>query len=217
MTRLYLALMVAVPPAAAGEHVFTVTIDGRPAGEAVIAYDPRPDRTTAVTVRVQYQADRPVPISFDYRGTETWRDGRLVRLDGLGTDGRTKGGIQLEAATNAYALKAGVKQVTVRGAVWPTLGGPPPEPDEKPLVVDVITGDVWRAKVETVGPEGLTVAGKRVRTTRYRVAAGNRRWDLWYDEQRRLVQRVGTRDGRAVRFELKEVRPDAVRPTASSR
>lgn len=215
MTRLYLALMVAVPPAAAGEHVFTVTIDGRPAGEVTIAYDPRPDRTTAVTVRVQYQVDRPVPISFDYRGTETWRDGRLVRLDGLGTDGRTKGGIQLEAATNAYALKAGVKQVTVRGAVWPTLGGPPPEPDDRPLVVDVITGDVWQAKVETVGPEALTIADKRLRTTRYRVAAANQRWDLWYDESGRLVKRVWTRAGRTVGFELKEVRPDGVRRPSS--
>jgi hypothetical protein len=202
------ALLLAILPAFAEERTFSVTIDGRPAGELVLGFQTRTDGTTAVTVRTDYRAERPTPFAFEYRGTEAWKDCRLVRLEGLGTEDRHKGGVTLIAGKDAYALKAGVKEVSVRGEVWPTTGAMMSDPDGKPLVVDVITGDVLRAKVEKVGADRVMVAGKPVPVTRFRVTAGGNRWDVWYDAGQRLARRVWTRDGRTVMAELTGLKAD---------
>ena len=46
--------------------------------------------------------------------------------------------------------------------VWATTGTFPPDPDARPLAVDVLTGDVWKCKVETVGADRVAVDGKAV-------------------------------------------------------
>lgn len=213
MCRLPLAaLLLGAWPVLADERTYAVSIDGRPAGEMTLSFQARDDGSTAVTVRAEYRADRPNPVAFEYRGTETWKDGRLVRLEGLGTENRQKGGILLVAGKGAYALKAGVKEVSIRDEVWPTTGVMLPDPDRKPLVVDTITGDVLRAKVEKVGPDRVTVAGKPVPTTCYRVTAGGNRWDVWYDADQRLVKRMWTRDGRTVTAELAPTATASRRP-----
>lgn len=195
-------LLVGTIPVIADERTFSVTIDGRAAGDLVVSYQTRSDGTTAVAVRAAWQGDRPTPLSLDFRGTEMWKDGRLVRLEGVGIQDGRKGGITLVADNDAFALKAGVKEVRVRDPIWPTSGVAPPNPDDKPLVVDVVTGEVLRAKVEKVGPEQVAAAGKRTPATRYRVTAGSTRWDVWYDDKDRLVRRAWTRDGRTVVAEL---------------
>ena len=195
-------LLLGTLPAGAEERTYAITIDGKSAGEMTVSFQPRDDGSTAVIVRTEYRADRPTPVAFDYRGTESWKDGRLVRLEGLGSENRQKGGVTLVAGKGAYALKAGVKEVTIRDEVWPTTGAILPDPDRKPVVVDALTGDVLRAKVEKVGPDRVTVAGKPVPVTRYRVTTGGNRWDVWYDADQRLVKRSWTRDGRAVVAEL---------------
>jgi hypothetical protein len=191
------AILLTALPAFAEERTFTITVDGKPAGELVVGYQSRAEGVTAVTVRGEYRAERPA-LSFGYHGTESWKDGRATRVEGLGTENATKGGITLVYGTDAYALKAGVKEVRVRDEVWPTTGVMPPDPDRRPLVVDVITGDVLRAKTEKVGPDRVVVAGKAIAVTHYRVIAGPNRWDVWYDEKQRLAKRVWTREGRTV-------------------
>jgi hypothetical protein len=194
-------VLVAVP-AVAEERTFSVTVDGKAVGELVLSYRTQSDGSTAVTVRSESQS----PLAGEYRGTETWKDGRLVRLEGTGSDGGRKGGTTLTGGVDTYALKAGVKDVRIRDEVWPTTGAILPDPDRTPIVVDVITGDVLRAKVEKVGADRVTVSGRAVPVTRYRVTAGGLRWDVWYDADRRLARRVWTRDGRTVVAEPTQIK-----------
>jgi len=196
-------LCLLAAPAVAEERTFALTADGKAVGELVLSFQTRKDGTTAVTVRSESS-----PLAHEYRGTETWANGRLVRLEGLGAEGGRKGGVTLVAGKDTYALKAGAKEVTVRDEVWPTTAAILPDPDRKPLVVDVVTGDVLRAKVEKVGADRVTVAGKPVPVTRYRVTAGGQRWDVWYDADQRLAKRVWTRDGRTVVAELTAIKRD---------
>jgi Family of unknown function (DUF6134) len=199
MSRLsVLAVLLIVFPLMGEERTFSVAIDGKPGGTMVLEWQRRNDGATSVTLRADYRLEGPTAYGFDCRGTEMWKDGRLVRFEGLGSENGIKGGITLVAGKDAYALKAGVKEVRVRGEVWPTTGMMPPEPDRKPLVVDAITGDVLHAKVEKVGADRIEVAGKLVATTHYRVIAGASRWDVWYDENNCLAKRVWMRDGRTV-------------------
>lgn len=207
MSRLSVSLLLlAALPVLGEERTFTVTIGGRPAGEVVLDYQRRTDGTTAVTMRGQWRSEKS--ITFEYRGTEAWKDGRLVRLEGIGSEDSRKGGITLVAGADAYALKAGVKEVSARGEVWATSGIFPPDPDAKPLVVDVITGDVCKCKVEKVGAERLTVDGKGMAVTHYRIIAASTRWDVWFDEQQRLAKWVRTREGRMTSAELIRIKKD---------
>lgn len=188
----------------AEERTFSVTVDGKAVGELVLSYRAQKDGSTAVTVRGGWH----MPSASDYRGTETWNDGRLVRLEGTGSDNGRKNAVTLAGGKGAYALTAGVKDVRIRDEVWPTTGAILPDPDRKPLVVDVLTGDVLRAKVEKVGADRVTVAGRPLPVTRYRVTAGGQRWDVWYDADQRLARRVWTRDGRTVVAELTTLKRD---------
>jgi hypothetical protein len=209
MARLSVAtLLLAAVTALAEERTFAVTVDGQAAGQFVIGFEKRSDGTTDTTVRGEYQIDRPTPLSFDYRGTESWKDGRLVRLEGLGSANGHKGGITLVSGKDAYTLKAGVKEVRVRDEVWPTLTAMQPDTDGKPLVVDVISGDVLHARIEKVGPDRVTVTDKPLAVTLYRVVAGPNRWEVGFDEKQRLAKWVWTRDGRSVAAELKRSKGD---------
>jgi hypothetical protein len=209
MTRLSSALLfLAVLPALGEERTFSVAIDGQPAGELVLAYKRQTDGTTAVTVRAEWRAGTPTLLAFEYRATESWTAGRLVRLEGLGAESGHKGGVTLVAGTDGYALKAGVKDVSARGEVWATTGTFPPDPDGKPLVVDVITGEVWKCKVEKVGADRLTVDGKGMAATHYRVIAASTRLDVWYGEGQRLAKWVRTRDGRTVSADWTRLKGD---------
>jgi hypothetical protein len=201
-------LLLAVACAQAEERTFSVTIDGQPAGELGLNYQHRTDGSTAVSVRANWHTEKSPPLAFEYRGTESWKDSRLVRLEGFGSENGNKGGITLVAGTDAYALKAGVKEVSVRGEVWAPTGVFPPDPDAKPLVVDAITGDVLKCKVEKVGADRLTVDGKGTPVTHFRVTAASTRWDVWYDENQRLAKWTRTRDGRTVSAELTRVKRD---------
>lgn len=209
MPRLLIAIWLAVTlPAAAEERTFSVTIDGRPAGEFVVNYQARTDGSLAITVRADWRADRPAPISFEYRGTETLKDCRLVRLEGVGAKDGKKGGITLIAGKDAFALKAGVKEVSIRDEVWPTTGVAPPDLSGKPQVVDVITGDVLRARFEKAGADRIMVDGKPIPATRYRVIAGSSRWDVWYDEKQRLAKWALRQDGWSAAADLTRLKGD---------
>ena len=200
---LILATSLLALPLHGEERTFDMTVDGKVAGTMTIDYQLR-DGTTSATVRT----DRASQPAFDYRGTESWKEGRLVRLEGAGIDGPHKGSVSLVAGKDAYRLKAGVKEVRVRDDVWPTTGVMPPDPDRKPLVVDAITGDVFHAKVEKVGADRVVVRDKPIPTTHYRVIAGGNRWDVWYDANQRLAKQAWTRDGRTMVAELTGIKAD---------
>jgi YD repeat-containing protein len=207
MTRQALLVLGLIPiPAAAEERTFSVSVDGKPAGECVVSFQAQADGSCAISCRTEVRAEGRPRDSFEYRGTEVWKDGRLVRLDGSGAENGQKGGVSLAAGKDGCALKAPTKEVTVRGEIWPNTYAMLPDPDGKLLTVDVLTGDVLRAKVEQVGADRVTVAGKLIPATRYRVTAGGLTTDVSYDAANRLVRRTWTRDGRAVIMELIRIR-----------
>lgn len=185
------------------ERTYSLTLDGRPAGEILITLRKDSTGTTAINIRADSS-----PFAYEYRGTEDWKENRLVRLEGSGSDNGRRGGISIVGGKDGYNLKAGAKDVRIRDEVWPTTGVTLPDLDRSPLVVDALTGDVLRAKVEKVGPDRIVVAGKPLPVTRYQITAGGQRWDLWYDADQRLAKRVWTRDGRTLVALLTNIKRD---------
>ncbi|MBO0697834.1 MAG: hypothetical protein J2P46_05545 [Zavarzinella sp.] len=202
-----LLLLGLVPVAAAAEErTYSVTIDGKPAGECVVSLRSQADGSSAVSARIEVRTEQRPRYAYEYQGTEVWKDRRLVRSEGTGTENGQKGGVSLAAGKDGYTLRAPTKEVTIRGEVWPTTYAMLPDLDREPLVADVLTGDVLRAKVEKVGADRVMVASKLIPATRYRVTVGGTTTDVWYDDAKRLVRRRWTLEGRAAVLELIRVK-----------
>jgi hypothetical protein len=183
-----LALILLASVAFAEERTYSLTVDGKPAGQAIVTVEAGKDGVTTL----RSQVDFTVPPAR-YAATETWKAGRLAKLE--------SGRVTLTPGTDGYTLKAGVKEVAVRGEVWPSSSWRMPEA-EKPLVVDVETGEVRRPKIEKLGPDRLTLNGKPIASTHYRLTAGGQVGELWYDEKNLLLRRTWTTEAKKAVLEL---------------
>ena len=195
---LLLSMWLAGATAHAEERQFAVSIDGKPAGEVRVSFKSQADGSSSVSVRMDVKGGTPA----SYSGTELWKDGRLIRLDG------ERKGVTLRATDRGYDLKGPNRNVTVRGEVWPDTFTVLPKVDADLLVVDMRTGDVYRSKVEKIGPDRVTVGGRPVPATRYRVMFAGGSTDMWFDDRGRLVRRTWTRDGRVTRVEATQIGGD---------
>ena len=189
----------------ADERTFSVSVDGKPAGVFTIVTTKTDDGELRIHSKLDLRAKGR--YSFAYQGTERWKDGRLVRLTGSGSDNGVKGSASLVAGRDGYALKAGAKEVHVRGEVWPSTFWLQPEA-ERPMVVDVVTGDVSSAKIVKVGTDRITVDGKAIREVRYRLTVRGATVDLWYDSANRLTRRSSMSRGQAINTRLIHIKRD---------
>lgn len=158
-------------------------------------------------IRARIKVANSSAYALKYEGTERWHGRSLVRLEGSGmNDGRT-GSVSLVSGKEGYALKTSGKEVTVRGDVWPTTFWIKPAA-EKPLIVDVLTGEVSRGKLDKAGPEQMQIDGKPVRVTKYRLTFVGTTTELWYDQADRLTRRKWEANGRTVVIELTGIKVD---------
>ena len=83
-------------------------------------------------------------------------------------------------------------------------GATKPADREKPITVALLDSDKGlklRGELQYVGPEMLTVGGKRQSCGHYRIA-GEVQVDLWYDKAQRLVRQEGVDSGHKTLLEL---------------
>jgi hypothetical protein len=205
MFRSMLILFALGPVLHADEHKFQVSVDGKSAGSFAITYKSLADEVTEIRATIDL-SDNAL-YSLKYEATERWRDRRLVRLEGAGMEGGPKGGVSQVSGKDGYALKAGTKEVAVRGDVWPTTFWIKPAA-EKELIVDVLTGEVSRGRLDKVGPEQMRVDGKLLRVTKYRLTFGGTTTELWYDQTERLTRRKWNVNGRTIVMELTGIKSD---------
>ncbi len=186
----------------AAEFQYSVAVDNRPAGEFSVIFKPGGSGTE---VHARIKVDRNKDYQFQYEGTELWKKGRLVRLDGTAVEMSQKRNVSLVDGKAGYALKSGIKEVTVRGEVWPTTYWMRPDV-ERPHIVTVPTGEVSRAKIASLGPDHLQVDAKLIHATRFRVTTTGASTELWYDAANRLVRRKWERNGRSIVIELVHIK-----------
>jgi hypothetical protein len=206
-------LTIAPPPARpAGpeQRVFTVLVDGRPAGEYRLTVGADADGTETMTgvaaVRVRHVLGQ---YRYSYQGSEVWKDGRLVRLDAATDDDGKKCDVRAAAEAAGLRVEANGQARLAPLDSWPTTYWrlPPTERRGRPLtLLDVDTGQSLAARLDAVGPARLTVAGRPLDCTRYRVT-GQAQAELWFDAQDRLVRQETIEDGHKTVLELRDVRP----------
>jgi hypothetical protein len=203
---LALVALLAAPPAE-DVRTFAVLVDGKPAGEYHLAIRPAPDGGTVVESAGDFRSGRLITARhFTFHATETWRDGKLQRLEANSTLGGRKSAVVAEAADGALRVRVnGGPAVAARADAWVTTywGLPAAHRRNGPLtVLDADTGKEVPAKLQPVGTETLTLAGRDVACNHYRLTSAVSA-DLWFDSAGRLVRQETVEDGHRTVLELR--------------
>lgn len=198
----------------AGEEerrTYAVTIDRKAAGSHEFVISTKDDKSVVVTA----QSDVTVKVAvvkytFTFRGSETWKDERIVQFSTATNDDGKKHAVVGEATKEGLAVKADGKESQIRGQPWVnTYWRLPPENQRGPNVslLEADTGKLTHAKLEKVGVEKIAVLGKAVECAHWKLTGGVT-VDLWYDGTDRLVRQESLEEGHRMVMELVRLKRD---------
>jgi hypothetical protein len=184
---------------------FTIYVDGDQAGAYSMSIIQRDDgsqiMSASANVRVKYLGGLKV-YRYSYRGTETWKAGRLVHFTSTSNDDGKQFTVSAAPEGNDLRLRVNGRDRMVRADTWLTtywhLADAKFRNAGVPLV-DADTGQDLAAQLQYVGARQMNVAGEVQNCTHYRVT-GEAQAELWYDSQERLIQLRSWSDGH--RYEL---------------
>src|SRR5207253_660929 len=145
-----------------------------------------------------------VNYKYTYRGTETWKDDRLFRLDSTCDDDGQRYTVHAEADGNRLRVTVNGAERAVRPDVWTTSCWrlPPAQYRNAALVLlDADTGREIAGRLQYVGTSKVDVAGQTQECVHYRVTGGTK-LELWYDAQERLVRQESQEQGHATVLQI---------------
>lgn len=192
----------------AGEEerrTFSISVDGKSAGTHTLVIQTKDDKSIVVTA----QADVTVRVAvityrYSFRGTETWKDGKLQQLSTSTNDNGKRHTVTAEATKEGLTVKADGREIQIRGQPWvTTFWKLPTENQRGPNVglFDADTGKPINAKLEKVGLEKVTALGKAVECVHWKLTGGVA-VDLWYDGSDRLIRQESIEEGHRMVLEL---------------
>jgi hypothetical protein len=190
-------------------RVFNILIDGKRAGQFTMTIARQADGTTQMTgeadTRITYVLYR---YSYSYRGTELWKDGRLLSLASTSNDNGKKFAVTAVAQGTGLAVTVNGKERLTHSDVWLTtywwLPRVSPAGQEIALL-DADTGKDIAAKLHYVRAEQLNIGGQTQTCNHYQLTGGVQ-IDLWYDGEGRLVRQQWTEEGHRALLELTSLR-----------
>lgn len=189
---------------------YAIRIDGKPAGE----YHMNISRQDDGTATMSGQADIKLTVylvktyTYSYRGTETWKDGRLLRLDSSCADDGKKFSVAALADGANLKVRANGVERTTRGESWVTTYWCLPAQAQRNRALNLVDADTGRdinAQLNYVGAAQVNVAGQALNVAHWRVTGGAQ-VELHYDSQERLVRQEFVEDGHRTVIELVRIR-----------
>jgi hypothetical protein len=195
-------------------RTFNIKIDDKPAGYHQMTLS-RPDEYTVVVdsraeVSVSYLVKT---YKYVYRGTEVWKDGRLVSLKSETNDDGTPHQVLVQPAQDRLRVWADGKEHYARQDIRTTTYWQAPEPqslNQPVALLDCDTGKDLRGTVRYVGMEPVTVGGQTQSCAHYQISELH--VDVWYDAQKRLVRQHALDEGHRVVLELARIDRQALLP-----
>jgi hypothetical protein len=199
----------AAPAADTETREFHVFVDGKRAGTASMTIAHADDGTTTVA------ADTEVKVkvlglnaySYSYRGKETWKGGKLKKLDSTCNDDGKRFVVSAAAESEGIRIRVNNQERMVSSDVWLTSYWNRPTKemlDQTVPLIDADTGRDLEAKVTYVGQEQMNVAGEVQNVMHYKLVGKD--VDLWYDSSDRLVREESVEDGHKMRLEMNKLR-----------
>jgi hypothetical protein len=184
---------------------FAIYVDGKRAGESHVTVESKDGGVTVVSTTAEVTINRLlVHYSYSYNGTESWKDGKLVRLDSRTNDDGKRWTVSARVEKDVLKVTANNSEREVPADVWATTFARYPDTDRCNQAVPLLdsdTGKAMTAKLEFVGREELTLAGQKIACNHFRLR-GDVSTDLWYDGKKRLVRQEALDQGHKVLTEL---------------
>jgi hypothetical protein len=207
------AFLLGIPAARAAEQetrIFSITVDGKKAGEYKMVIHKQADGSLALyassEVRVTVLA---VPVyTYSYGGHEVWKDGRLVAFVSKGKEKSKEFSIRANSNGVGIHVVANGKEHDVSADVWTTSCWQLPPAAYRNHAITMLgcdTGADYASQLTYVGTEKIAVAGQEMSCTHYRVQKDVPH-DVWYDAQERLVRDEWVSNGHRTVLEMAELR-----------
>jgi hypothetical protein len=166
---------------------YTVLRDGAPVGRHVVTFQPtdggtKVDITTDVAVKIAFIT----VYRFEHKGSEVWKDARLVALTSKTNDDGTDHQLQVEAKGDGLHVVGDGKATKADPGIVPASLWNPSLVTQN-VLLNTLDGQQMRVTVTDKGADTVMVQGKGVPARRY-VVDGDLKRELWYDEAGTLVQ-----------------------------
>lgn len=179
---------------------FMVTVGGKRAGEYHMSVVRQDDgslvQSGQADVKVKYLGG-VYTYKYTYRGSEVWKNGKLVRLESTANDDGKQFQVSAVGDGNNLQVTVNGQGRSVRGDVWTTscwcLPGAKERNGAVPML-DVDTGQELNGTMQYVGQANVNVGGQMMECAHY-VVEGDRQLKLWFDSQERLVRQVSKEQG----------------------
>jgi Family of unknown function (DUF6134) len=188
---------------------FRVFVDGKPRGVQTMTISRHNDKSEVMQGEVDVQLNFVVyKYRYSSTGTETWKDGRLVRLTNEANYNGDKYSVEALAVEQALHYEVnGEKQKAPADILVASYWR---EPDAKRVgrqvrLLDSDKGRQMAATMERVGPVAIKVDATEVPTTRYRIR-GDVDVDVWYDRSGFIVRQESVESGHKTLLELTKIR-----------
>ena len=189
---------------------FAAKIDGSPVGSYRMTITRKEDGTVTMAGETDLKSTKLgiTVFHYNYRGTETWKAGRLANFQSNTDDDGTKYTVVGSADRGGFRLKVNGTERIVRPDIWTTSYWQLPEAKRRngslPLL-DADDGKTLAGAIRSLGVEQLTIAGQSSTFAHYRITGPNM-VDAWFDGQDRLVRQEWTEKGHKIQMELTSVR-----------
>src|SRR5262249_26152493 len=145
---------------------------------------------------------------YTYRGTENWKDGRLLKLESTCNDDGKQFAVSAWADGSVLRVRSTGQERQTRWDVWTTTYWHTPDVrfhNQAVPLLDADTGKDIGAPCQYVGTQQLSVAGEVQNCKHFRLTGGVQ-VDVWYDAQDRLVREESLEDGHRTLLELVRIR-----------
>jgi hypothetical protein len=185
---------------------YAVLVDGNPAGNSQMSIRANDDGSVIVSSQadIQVKTSLLTMYSYSYRGTETWKNGRLQRLETKANDNGDRFVVVAAAETKGLRVKVNGREFLASSEVWTTSYWHLADARLRNRALSLLepdSGKLLAGKLEMVEHARINVGGKPVSCVHYRVS-GEAQAELWFDEQERLVRQEWLEDGHRTVLQL---------------
>jgi hypothetical protein len=175
---------------------YQVLANGNQVGSSQTTIDEDKNGTTTVklSASVKFKIFF-VTQTFESKSTETWKDGKLVALDGDSTENGTRTTVSIRKEAAGLVVRTnGTPRATLAEA-WSSSFWKLPDKkflNAKVPIVEFDTGNDMVGDLKLVAKESIRAAGKNVECYRFKLTGIPCDTDLWFDEYHRLVRQEWT-------------------------
>lgn len=162
---------------------FQVTRDGNPIGHVMERYRPV-GQDLQVDVFIGFMVSLAfIPVyRYEHRSRETWRDGRLVRLETVTNDNGDAQQVKGRAVPGGFDVEGMEGPVTAPADILPSSYWHPRFTDSSRML-DSQLGRILEFDIAKVGSERIEAMGRPVEADRFAMR-GDIDLDFWYDADR---------------------------------